>query len=89
MRPSTLAIPNRRPENEPESQTLNCAGSERYLDDDNELALEILSDAHLRFQQRKQGCAGRMSMTAAAKSRPVRGHDTFAAVRDLVDDDDA
>lgn len=62
---------------------------EGYADDDNEFALEILSDAYLRFRQGEQGSAVLDSTTMAAESRPVRGEDPFASVRDLMDHDDA
>ncbi|KQR53961.1 hypothetical protein ASF88_03730 [Leifsonia sp. Leaf336] len=63
---------------------------EGYADDDNELALEILNNAYLRFrQQGEQGSAASDSMPMAVESRPVSGDDPFASVRDLMDDDDA
>ncbi len=60
---------------------------EGYADDDNELALDILSDAYLRFHQGEQGSAD--SSTKAPATLPLREEDPFASVRDLMDDDDA
>lgn len=59
---------------------------EGYRDTDDELVLEILNDAHTRFQQKQQRPA---SAPAPAAPASVAGDDDpFANVRDLGADDE-
>ncbi|MGH1550601.1 DUF4176 domain-containing protein [Leifsonia poae] len=60
---------------------------EGYADDDDELALDILNEAYLQFEQ-----GGRVSASGTSDVEPVsstQDEDPFASVRDLMDDDDA
>lgn len=63
---------------------------EGYTDADNDLVLEILSDAQLQFEQQQAsgGAIVPSSPAAPAAVSVAAGEDLFAAVRDLEDGDE-
>lgn len=62
---------------------------EGYTDQDNDLALGILSDAYARFQQQGPSEASASEPLTAATVPPAGDFDDlFASVRDLGDDDE-
>lgn len=59
---------------------------EGYRDTDDELAVDMLNDAHTRFQQkRNESVSASVPVASAARAA---GDDPFASVRDVGDDDE-
>lgn len=62
---------------------------EGFTDDDNDLVLEILDDAYVRFQQQHESDVVTSAAASATSVVPsLQDEDLFAGVRDVVGDDE-